>query len=369
MKKFGTMLLATALCLALLAGCANTSAPTVTQAPAATEAPTVVPAEAPAEDPAVTEEPAAEAPANDETSAAEESTETAATRVRVLNGTTGFGMAKLMSDAQTGAGSAAWDVTVETDASNITAALISGDCDIAALPTNAAAALYNKTQGGVQLLCLNTRGVLYLLANTEKVTVNGWEDLKGQSVYVPAQNPTFIFRALADAAGAEVTVDNTYAAPADLRTALAAGEVDLAVLPEPMVTIACAANDKLKPVMDLTDEWENVQKLGALVQGCAVVRTEFAQANPETVAAFLADYGASIEFLLADPAAAAALIEANGIFQKAAVAEKAIPRCNICFLTGEEMKEAMNSFCETMFAQQPASVGGAVPADDFYYMG
>ena len=170
--------------------------------------------------------------------------------VLVLNGTTGFGMAKLMADAAGGSAAQDYVFSVETDASNVTAALISGDCDIAALPTNAAAAVYNKTEGGVRLLALNTLGVLYLVTNSQALTVESLADLEGMTVYVPAQNPSFLFQALCDASGVDVTVDNTYAQPADLRTALAAGEVDVAVLPEPMVTIACAKNDKLAVALD-----------------------------------------------------------------------------------------------------------------------
>lgn len=345
-KTIRILALSLLLCLCLSA-CGQSAAPAATQAPAATAAP------APESTPEPTEAPAPES---------------VEVNILVLNGTTGFGMAKLMDDAAKDEASP-YTVGVETDASNIAAALVSGECDIAALPTNAAAALYNKTQGGVRMLAINTRGVLYLVADTEKLSVNGWEDLEGRTVYAPAQNPSFIFKALADKAGADVTIDNTYAAPADLRTALAAGEVDLAVLPEPMVTIARAANEKLSPVMDLTEEWETVQQLGSLVQGCAVVRSDFAAEHPEAVAAFLADYGRSIDFLLENTQEAAQMIEQNGIFQKAAVAAKAVPNCNICFLTGEEMAEAMDSFCEAMFAVNPASVGGALPGEDFYYLG
>ena len=291
--------------------------------------------------------------------------------VMVLNGTTGFGMAQLMSASAAGSAAVDYEFTVETDASNVTAALISGTADIAALPTNAAAALYNKTEGGVQIAAINTLGVLYLVVNTDKYPVEDvdeWAELDGMTVYAPAQNPSFILQALAERAEADLTIDNTYAQPADLRTALAAGEVDIAVLPEPMVTIACSANESLAVAIDLTAAWDTVfpQKL---VQGCVVVRTEFAEEHPDLVNAFLEEYEASIAYLSEDIDAAAQMIEDNGIFQNAGVAKKAIPNCNVCFLAGEEMQEAMDGFCQVMFEVAPASVGGAVPEADFYYLG
>ena len=357
-KRLLALLLLAALCLSLAAcGGSKTSEP-------------AAPAEAPtesAEPAAEAAEPAAEEPAAEEPAAEEASSPDAELPVRVmtLNGTTGFGMAGLISDAAEGNAALNYDFSVETDASNITAALVSGDADIGTLPTNAAAALYNKTGGKVQVLALNTLGVLYVVSDgTEEVA--SLQDLDGKTVYAPAQNPTFIFRTLCDAAGVTVTIDNTYAQPADLNTAAAAGEVALAVLPEPMVTIARAQNAALAPVLDVTEEWDKVFTPGSLVQGCAVVRTAFAEEHPAEVKAFLEEYGKSVALLEEDPAAAAQKIEACGIFAKAAVAEKAIPRCNLCFITGADMQAALAAFLETMAASAPESIGGAVPGDDFY---
>ena len=289
--------------------------------------------------------------------------------VIVLNGTTGFGMAGLISDSEAGNAALNYTFSVETDASNITAALVNGTADIGALPTNAAATLYNKTGGKVQVIALNTLGVLYLVTDgSEEIT--SFEDLRGKTVYAPAQNPTFIFQALCEknglAVGEDITIDNTYAQPADLNTAVSSGEVSLAVLPEPMVTVARSANDQLTVAMDLTAEWDKVMPAGSLVQGCVVVRTEFAEEHPAEVAKFLEEYEASIELLTSDTAAAAQKIEETGVFAKAAVAQKAIPNCNVCFVTGAEMQSALGEFLNVMFEVAPDSIGGAVPADDFY---
>ena len=347
MKMRNVIALVLALTMALsLAACAKEEAqPTA----APTEAPVVEAVPETTEAAPETEAPAAE-PVN----------------VMVLNGTTGFGMANLMDAAANGEASQAYNFTVETDASNIVAALANGSADIAALPTNAAAAVYNKTQGGVQILALNTLGVLYLVTDGS-VTIESMADLAGQTVYAPAQNPTFIFQHICQANGlTDVTIDNTYAQPADLNTAVAAGEVVIAVLPEPMVTVARSKNADLTVALDLTEEWDKVSPVGSLVQGCVVVRKAFAEENTAAVAAFLEEYGASIEALTADIEGTAAKIEAQGIFTKAAVAAKAIPNCNVCFITGAEMQSAMAEFLNIMFEVAPASVGGAIPGDDFY---
>ena len=297
--------------------------------------------------------------------------------VYTLNGTTGFGMAKLMNDAKAGTTTEKYAFTVKTDASEVTAAILNGSADIAALPTNAAANLYNKSEGGVVVLAVNTLGCLYLLTN-QNATVTSFENLRGKTVYVPAQNPTFIFTYLCKQnnleVGKDITIDSTtYAQPAALKDAVAAGLVDIAVLPEPMVTIAInsakSANNgtTITNAMDLTAEWNKVSTEGSLVQGCVVVRRAFLEANPEAVENFLNEYKASIEYLSTDLDSASQMIVDNGIFTNAGVAKKALPNCNVCFLDGAQMKAAMETYLGVLAGINVNSIGGKLPADDFYY--
>lgn len=297
--------------------------------------------------------------------------------VYTLNGTTGFGMAKLMNDAKAGTATEKYNFSVQSDASVVTTALLNGSADIAALPTNAAANIYNKSQGGVVVLAVNTLGCLYLLTNQNQ-TVTSFADLRGKTVYVPAQNPTFIFTYLCKQnsleVGKDITIDSTtYAQPAALKDAVASGLVEIAVLPEPMVTIAIntannAANGTIiTNAMDLTAEWNKVSAPGSLVQGCVVVRRAFLEEHPEAVENFLKEYQSSIEYLSADIDSAAQMIVDNGIFTSAPVAKKALPKCNVCFLTGAEMKAAMNTYLGILNGIAPASIGNKLPADDFYY--
>ena len=352
-KRLLALLLLAALCLSLAA--CGSSKPAESAAPAAE-----APAES-AEPAAEAAEPEAEEPAAEEAVADPE----LPVRVMTLNGTTGFGMAGLISDAAEGNAALNYDFSVETDASNITAALVSGDVDIAALPTNAAAALYNKTGGKVQVLALNTLGVLYLVTDGS-VPVEKFADLEGRTVYAPAQNPSILFACLCKANGLDITIDTSYAQPAELNTAAASGSVTLAVLPEPLLTVARSQNKDLVVALDLTEEWDRVFEPGSLVQGCVVVRKDFAAEHPEELGKFLEEYEASVGLLSSDPAAAAQKIEACGIFAKAAVAEKAIPRCNLCFITGEEMQQSLGAFLEILYENAPQSIGGTLPGEDFY---
>ena len=300
--------------------------------------------------------------------------------VFTLNGTTGFGMAKLMNDAKNNAFTTEkYSFQVKSNAADVTAALVNGDADIAALPTNAAANLYNVTNGEIQILAVNTRGCLYLLTKGD-VTVNSLNDLKGKTVYTPAQNPSFIFQEICQKNGLEigtgadkVDINSTeFAEPANLREAILNDDkVQIAVLPEPMVTMVMASakqnNISITNAMDLTAEWDKINPQGSLVQGCVVARKAFVQENPQTVANFLAAYEASINYLTTNTEEAAQMIEDNGIFAKAAVAKNAIPKCNVCYLDGAEMKTAMETYLNVLYLIAPKSIGNKLPAADFYY--
>ena len=289
-------------------------------------------------------------------------------RVSVLNGTTGFGAAQLIDAAKKDEAALNYNFKIETDATVINAGIINNEIDIAALPTNAASVLYNKTEGGVKVIALNTLGVLYVVENGN--TINSLADLAGKTVYCPAQNPEFIFRAVCQLGGVEnVTVDTTYAQPAALMSAVATfTEGMIAVLPEPVLSVAMSKNADLRVALDLTNEWSQNKGTASLVQGCIVVRTAFLEEHPAEVAKFLEEYKASIEFLNANVAEAANMVVDLGIYAgAAAVAEMAIPKCNIVYMDGEDMQAALSAFLEVMYDVAPASVGGALPDADFYY--
>lgn len=295
--------------------------------------------------------------------------------VSVLNGTTGFGIAKLMDDVKNGESALRGaEISVESDPTSIVAGLINGSIDIAALPTNAAANVYNKMGGKVQIAAVNTFGVLYLVVNGEKLNLEngaGIEALRGKTVYCPAQNPAFIFKALCEAnglaVGKDIIIDTAYAQPADLRAAVVSGQVDIAVLPEPMVTIAKSANNKLTVALDITSEWNKAFKTDSLMQGCIVVRTEWLDENRAAFKQFMKEYKASVEFVNTDTDEAAKLIYTHGIFTNEAVAKKAIPNCNIKFVDGDEMARGLEEFFEILYSVAPASIGNKIPESDIFY--
>lgn len=290
-------------------------------------------------------------------------------KIYLLNGTTALGASKLIVDAKNGDVDMNYKIETFAQADAITGAIVSGECAIAALPTNAAANLYKKSEGKIQLLAINTLGVLYLLSNGE--TVTDLNSLKSKTVYLPGagSNPEFITAALLKANGldGEVTLDTTtYTSPDALSAAVTAGTVSLAVLPEPKVTVVTSGNADVKVALDFTKEWEKIYGENTMAQGCLVVNTEFAKEHPNEVSKFLDDYKASVEFISAATDDSINAIVDAGILPKAPVAKKALPNCNICFIEGEDMKDAISVFYEKLHESNNKSIA-AIPDDGFYY--
>lgn len=291
-------------------------------------------------------------------------------KVYALNGTTALGMAQLMSRQKAGTTGMNYNISTHAAADAITGAIISGECAIAALPTNVAVKLYHKSSGKLQLLALNTLGVLYLLT-PDGENITSLDQLSGKTIYLPGagSNPEYITSALLSSAGVNANRDTTsFPSPDALVTAVAAGQAQYAVLPEPKVSAATAQNSSIKVALDLTAEWEKLNGEGTLVQGCLVVNTAFAKAHPTEIARFLSDYEQSVNFIREGSDEAISMIVDAKIIPAAPIAKKALPKCNICFIAGADMKPLMNTFCEKIFAADNSSIG-KMPDDGFYYVG
>jgi len=316
---------------ALLVGCSGTTAAPTTTSPAAT--PTA-------------------------TATAERTTITIAS----LKGPTTMGLVKLMSDATAGKGLQDYQATMYATPDEVVPKVVQGQVDIAMVPSNLAAVLYNKTRtdagAAVQVAAVNTLGVLELLEAGD--TVKTWADLKGKTIYISGKgaSPEYTLNFLLRKNGLDPATE--------VAAVLAATPGAVGVLPQPFATVLTMQTPSVRPALDFTDEWTKVAPDSQLVMGVVIVRTAFLTEHPQAFADFLTDYQASVKFTNDDPAAAGELIAAAGIVPKAAIAAKAIPACNITFIDGAEMKSALGGYLSVLFAADPASVGGSLPGDDFY---
>ena len=291
-------------------------------------------------------------------------------RVGTLKGPTTIGLVELMDRAAKGETELPYEFTMDTADAFITK-MASGEIDIVTIPANAAAIWYNKLEGAVKVVDINTLGVLYIVAAADGVT--SMADLAGKTLALTGKgtSPEWVLRAVLAANGiAEGDVTLEYKSEAtEVMQALVSGAADLALLPQPFVTAACAQNENLRVVLDMTEEWTKAMPDSQLCTGVTVVRTAFLEEHPTVVDAFLADHAQSAAFANEHTAEAAELVAAAGIIEKAPVAEKAIPKCNIVCLSGEEMKAALSGYLQALCDLEPSAVGGKLPDEAFYYVG
>ena len=289
-------------------------------------------------------------------------------RVAALKGPTAMGLVGLMRDGED------YAFTLAASADEITPKLIQGELDIAAVPANLAAVLYNSTSGGVRVLAVNTLGVLYIVERGERI--QSVEDLRGRTIYTAGKGstPEYALNYILRGSGLDPAQDVTIEFKSEHAECVAALLNDpeaAAMLPQPFATVAQAKAEDMRIALDLTAEWDRLQadseSPSSMITGVMIARTAFIEAQPEAVAAFLEAYEASVRFTLENTAEAAALIGEYDIFD-AAVAEKALPYCNITFIAGEEMRERLGGYLGELFAQDPASVGGALPEEAFYFI-
>lgn len=286
-------------------------------------------------------------------------------RIAGLKGPTSIGLVKVMDSAE-----GKYDFSLHGSADEVTPALVKGELDMAAVPANLASVLYNNTDGEIVLLAINTLGVLYIV--DKGLSIEKLSDLKGQTVYAAGKGstPEYALRYILSENGIDPDHDvdlEFRSEPTEVVSILSSQDTGIAMLPQPYVTAASQKVEGLRIAIDLTEAWNELGNGSQLITGVLAARKSFVTEHPEAVRSFLSDYKASVEYVLSDTKGAAGLCEKYDIV-KAAVAEKAIPYCNITFITGEDMETPLSGYLKTLYDQNPKAVGGALPESDFYYI-
>ena len=373
MKKALSLTCIVSLTAALLAGCtgaADTSGTTAAQTTAA-QTESLTETAAPEE--------STDASAASETETSSQASETdgdeTAINVMALKGPTAMGMVKFMDDSDAGnAGDYDYNFTIAAAIDEVTPKLVQGQADIAAVPANMASVLFNNTKGGVEVLAVNTLGVLYIVENGDMV--HSVEDLRGKTIYASGKGatPEYGLNYVLSQNGIDPEKDVTIewkSEHTECLAALTSSENAIAMLPQPFVTTAQSKVETIRTALDLSEEWDKLQEgaeaPSAMFTGVVVARTEFVSEHPEEIADFMARYKESVDFVNNNVEKGAELVGKYEIVP-APVAVKAIPECNITYIDGEEMKEKLSGYLDSLYQQNPAAVGGALPTDEFYYL-
>jgi len=294
--------------------------------------------------------------------------------VYVISGPTGVGAVSMMEKSKNNQTEGKYNFVLAENQMKAQAAFLNGEADVVAMPTNMASSLLNKGED-VVMLAVNTLGVLYIMDATG--TVTNIKDLEGKTITATGQgsNPEYILRYVLEQNGVNNVTINFMDDGAAISAAMVSGDVEIAMLPQPVATATTIQGNKagktIKPVIDMNAEWEKIAEGtdSALMMGCVVTTKAYLEANKEKVDLFLKEYEASIDAVRADVDTAAALCEKHGIIAKAAIAKQAIPKCNITFATGAAMKASLTGYFTVLHTANPASIGGKMPADSLYYMG
>ena len=295
-------------------------------------------------------------------------------RAVALKGPTAMGLVKFMDQvdkSETADNNYSFDIAASVD--EVVPKIAKGEVDIAAVPANLASVLYNNTNGEVRVLAINTLGVLYICETGNSVQTAA--DLKGKTIYASGKGATpeyalsYILENNGLVPGQDVTVE-WKSEHAECIAAMAQNPDAIAMLPQPFVAAAQAKNTDIRIALDLTKEWDALQKdasaPSALVTGVVVARASFIEENPQAVQAFMEHYRESVDFVNANVDQAAALVGSYDIVSEG-VAKKALPGCNIVFLSGSDMKNKLSGYLNVLSQQNPQSVGGSLPVDEFYY--
>ena len=287
-------------------------------------------------------------------------------RLMVLSGPTGVGAAKMMTDMD-GISSA----EVVTDNTQVQAALNNKDVDIAAIATNAAAVLASKNPDSIQVLAVNTLGVLYILEKGD--TVHNMADLAGKTLYAPSNtkgaNPEHILNHLLEGNGvnpSEVNIE--WLTPQEITAKMSSSDAGICMLPVPAATALLVKDSAVREAVSLSQAWQELEN-SPLPMGCIVARTAYIEEHPQEAEAFLTAYEASIDYISdpANSADAAALVAEYGFAPNENVAARAIPQCSLTYVTGQEMKTMLEDYYSILFQAEPKSIGGGLPYDSFYY--
>ena len=300
------------------------------------------------------------------------STHSVPMRIASLKGPTSMGLLFLMEEAQKGETKGSYEFTMAVQADELLPLMVKGDLDIALLPANVAAILYQKMEGQLAVIDINTLGVLYIVTGNSSVT--SMEDLKGRTIYLTGKGttPDYVLRYLLAGNGlSEDDCELEYKSEAtEVAALLSQNPEAVGLLPQPFVTAACAQNESLSVVLDMNEEWTKLQGEGGsrMVTGVTVVRKAFLEEHEEAVKTFMTEHQESAQKINNDPETGAKLAVGAGIIAKEPIAHKAIPACNITYIDGEAMRQALSGYLAVLLAQNPVAVGGELPAEDFYYV-
>ena len=290
--------------------------------------------------------------------------------VASLKGPTSLGLLKMMDEANQNDYENEYNFNIYQAADEIVTKVVKGEVDIALVPANVASILYQKTSQQVQVVDINTLGVIYVVEHGD--TIQQMSDLVGKTICMTGKGtvPEFAFSYILNKNGLSMEDMNIEfkSEPTEVIAFLSKDSDAVGIIPQPFVSSASMQDENLRIALNLSEEWSKVDTESSFITGVTIVRKEFLDANEEVIHQFLEDHAESVAYVNSNVEEAATIAETKDIV-KAAVAKSAIPYCNIVCITGDELQNQLSGYLQTLFDANKESVGGTLPDEGFYYTG
>ncbi|MBT9172706.1 MAG: hypothetical protein DDT21_01092 [Syntrophomonadaceae bacterium] len=290
-------------------------------------------------------------------------------RVAIPDGVTALSMVRLLRERPPMGRNVTVSYEIVRSPELLAAKVVSGEADIAIVPTNEAAIFYNRNIP-YRLAAVNIWGTLYLISSEN---ISNWQDLRGKELYTfgRGRTPDIVLRYLLAQNGLNPDRDVTLrylGSVTELAQAVLAGRVKTAVLAEPAVTQVLTRRQDFSVVLDFQQEWARATGLGvSYPQASLLISNAVINGYPEFVDRFLHEVAQSAVWVNNNPQTAGVWAEGLLTGMTAGVVEKAVPRSNIRFVGAKEARGAIEAFLTVLRDFSPEAIGGRLPGEAFYF--
>ena len=291
-------------------------------------------------------------------------------RVKTYNGLPAISICKLIKEEENIKSSYKTSYTIESNDKKLAESLNKKEVDIALVPTDMAAKVYNKNSS-YQIYASIGQGSYYLVTSDPEVTgfnstlINKEIAIAGESSMTDNIVKAILKKNNIDETLVKFKYTNTVP---ELVKTLTLGEIYTGIVPETSLTSLLYKHSGLKILASTNDAYENTFDISeGYPQFSVIVRKDFAKNNKEYVNKFLSKVKESIEFVNNNPLQAGAYGEELKIPIKPQILSKAIKRCNLKFIEIDKFKQNYEYFFDILYNYNNEAVGGTVPDESIYH--
>ena len=243
-----------------------------------------------------------------------------------------------------------------------------GDYGILIVPVHTAANLKNK---GIDVKMVNAFGWGGMYLSTTDPDCNGWKDLEGKELYVPAKGsvPDIMTQYFLSQNGLEIgkNVEVVYSSHAEIAQLIAAGTIQYAVDAQPFVTSNLKNVDGYRVISEFAEDWKLTQGEAYSMPGnCTVVNSDYLSENESVVLDFNKKFSDAIKWMVENPDEAGALANTY-LNANAELIAAAMPGFCLDYKSAADARNDVEEYFKVLLELKPESIGDKIPDESFYY--